>query len=67
MMSDPSVQELKAEIAQIDRQIEQEQRRHAKAVRAICRAIQGPRRATAFTLDLPDKCTGHALTLDPRF
>ncbi len=38
MMSDPSVQELKAGIAQIDRQIEQERKRHAQAVRAILRS-----------------------------
>ena len=63
MTPDASIQELKAEIAQIDRQIEQERKRHAEAVRAI----QGPRQAAAFALELPDKCTGHALTVSRQF
>lgn len=53
-MVDPSIQELKARIAQIDRQIEQEQERHAEAVRAI----QGPRQVAAFAEDVLDNCTG---------
>jgi hypothetical protein len=66
-MPDASVQELKAEIAQIDRQIEQEQKRHAEAVCAILRARQGPRQAAVFALDLPGQCTRHALTLRSQF
>ncbi|MGB7555416.1 MAG: hypothetical protein WBM04_13670 [Candidatus Korobacteraceae bacterium] len=63
MMPDASVQELKAEVEQIDRQIEQERKRHAEALRAILRAMQGLRQTAVCALDLPGKRAGHALSL----
>ena len=60
-MSDLSVEELKARIAQLDCEIEQEQKRHAETVRAIQVGVQ----AGACAMELPNKCVGHALTLHP--
>lgn len=59
MMSNPSIEELKARIAQLDWQIEQEQERHAAAMRAI----QGRWQAAALAVNVPDKHLRQALTL----